>query len=63
MRDHLLATEPAAFFVTEHHRGCPAVLVCLAEVDAARLGPLLEEAWRQVAPKRLVAAYDAGAGR
>jgi hypothetical protein len=62
VRDHLLATSPAAFFVTPHYHGYPAVLVRLAAVDAERLAPLLEEAWRQVAPKRLVRALDGGGG-
>jgi hypothetical protein len=59
VRDHLLATAPAAYFVTAHYRGYPAVLVRLAAADAAQLGPLLEEAWRQVAPKRLVRELEA----
>lgn len=32
--------------------------VTLAAVKAAELRPLVVEAWRAVAPKRLVAAYD-----
>ncbi|GJG84850.1 hypothetical protein tb265_00310 [Gemmatimonadetes bacterium T265] len=59
VRDHLLATAPAVYFVTDHYRGYPAVLVRLAAADRAQLGALLGEAWRQVAPKRLVRAYDA----
>ena len=62
VRDHLLATGPDAFFVTEHYRGYPAVLVRLAAVEPAQLRALLEEGWRQVAPKRLVREYDAGGG-
>jgi hypothetical protein len=31
----------------------------LATVDPAELGELVVEAWRQTAPRRLVAAYDA----
>jgi hypothetical protein len=59
VRDHLLATVPATYFVTDHYRGYPAVLVRLATEDPKRLAPLLEEAWRQVAPKRLVRELDA----
>jgi hypothetical protein len=59
VRDHLLATAPAAYFVTAHYRGYPAVLVRLAAADPAQLAALLEEAWRQVAPKRLVRELDA----
>ena len=53
---------PGAFFVTDHYRGYPAVLVRLGVVAPAQLRALLEEAWRQVAPKRVVQAYDAGGG-
>ncbi len=59
VRDHLLARAPAVYFVTDHYRGHPAVLVRLPAVARAELGALLEEAWRQVAPKRLVRQLDA----
>ncbi len=54
VRDHLLASAPAKYFVTPHYHGYPAVLVRLAQVSPADLTPLLEEAWRQVASPRLV---------
>lgn len=53
VRDHLIATEPAVFFLTDHYRNYPYVLVRLPVVRAAQLTPLLEESWRQVAPTRL----------
>ena len=62
VRDHLLATAPGTYFVTDHYRGYPAVLVRLAAADVAELAPLLEEAWRQVAPKRMVRAHEARRG-
>lgn len=58
VRDHLLATVPDTCFTTDHYRGYPTVLARLAQADAAMLAPLLEEAWRQVAPKTLVRAHD-----
>jgi hypothetical protein len=58
-RDHLLRTAPATFFITDHYRDYPAVLVRLSSVAPAQLRELLEDAWRRVAPKRLVATYDA----
>jgi hypothetical protein len=36
--------------------------VQLAQVDEAEFGRLLVLAWQNVAPKRLVAAYEAQAG-
>jgi hypothetical protein len=67
-RDMLLRSDPEAFFITDHYAGYPLVLVRLARVDQAPLGVLLEEAWRSVAPKRLVAgsggrAAPAGRGQ
>jgi hypothetical protein len=53
-RAHLLETDPDVFFITEHYRDYPWVLVRLAAVPTARLPELLEEAWRQVAPKSLL---------
>jgi hypothetical protein len=36
------------------------MLVTVARVDRDELAELLLDAWRSSAPKRLVAAYDAG---
>jgi hypothetical protein len=36
------------------------VSIQLATVDPAELRELLVEAWRLIAPKRLVTAYDSG---
>lgn len=62
VRDHLLLTAPDTYFVTDHYRGYPAVLVRLTQADAGSLAPLLEEAWRQVAPKRTIREYEARGG-
>jgi hypothetical protein len=59
VRDHLLATAPATFYVTDHYRDYPAVLVRLGVADPAVIRQLLEDAWREAAPKRLVQEYDA----
>jgi hypothetical protein len=57
-RAMLMEAEPETFYITDHYRDYPAVLVRLANVDPGILRHLLEQAWRQAAPKRLVAAYD-----
>jgi hypothetical protein len=62
VRDHLLAASPSTYFVTDHYRGYPAVLVHLERSDKATLAPLLEEAWRFVAPKKLLRAFEARKG-
>jgi hypothetical protein len=54
----LVASEPETFgLVGWEHQGWTAV--SLTTVDPDELRELIEEAWRQVAPKRLVAAYEA----
>lgn len=53
VRDHLIATDPDVFFLTDHYRDHPYVLVHLPRITEATLAPLLEESWRQVAPTRL----------
>jgi hypothetical protein len=58
-RNALMELEPKTFFTTDHYRGYPTVLVRLSSVGRERLRDILEQAWRRIAPKRLVAAYDA----
>ena len=55
----LVRGDPDVFFTTPHYDGYPYVLVRLEAVERAQLEELLEDAWRVLAPKRLVAAYDA----
>ena len=57
-----LQADPKTFFLTDHYRGYGSVLVRLAEVDAATLKDVLAQAWRRIAPKKLVAAFDAARG-
>ena len=53
-REHLLASNPEAFFVTPHYRTYPGVIVRLSTVDRKQLRDLLVDGWRRVAPKRLL---------
>lgn len=54
-RDVLLELDPAAFYLTDHYRAYPAMLVCLKQVQAEMLERILEQAWRLQAPKSLPA--------
>jgi hypothetical protein len=63
VRDHLMRQDPAVFFLTDHYRDYPYVLVRLTAVAPATLQALIEDAWREVAPKRLLQAWDDGATR
>ncbi len=60
-RERLMTREPDVFYVTDHYLNYPAVLVRLPRVRRAALARLLEEAWTEVAPERLVAERAAGA--
>ena len=55
-KDFILQSDTTKFFTEPHYNGYPAVMVRLKEISAAELRPLLEEAWRCVAPKALLAS-------
>jgi hypothetical protein len=59
-REILMQSDPHVFFITDHYREYPWILVRFAAVDACALPDLIERAWRSVAPKSLVAKYDSG---
>lgn len=59
-REMLLEADPDSFYLTDHYRNYPMVLVRLAKVEAGTLKRLLLQYWLQVALKRDVAAYQAG---
>lgn len=60
-REHLLELNPEAFFVTPHYKNYPGIIVRLSTVDKKQFRDLLVNAWRLVAPKRLVRDWDAKA--
>jgi hypothetical protein len=58
----LLLGEPRLFFTTPGYDGWPLVMLRLAEVDAARLGELITDAWRMRAPAALAAEFGPPGG-
>ncbi|MEO8622740.1 MAG: MmcQ/YjbR family DNA-binding protein [bacterium] len=58
VRDHLMMTEPTTFYITDHYRNYPAVLVRLDTADHAVIRQLLDDAWREAAPRTLVKSFD-----
>lgn len=58
-RDVLLEDDPDVFHLTDHYLHYPWVLVRVARAKRQELAELLEDAWRLVAPPRLVKARDA----
>jgi hypothetical protein len=61
-REILMQSDPRVFFITDHYRDYPWVLVRFSAMDPGALPDLIERAWRLVAPKSLVAKYDSGKG-
>jgi hypothetical protein len=57
-REVLMGTHPETFYLTDHYRCYPWVLVRLSSVDQGLLRSLIEDAWRGLASKRMVAARD-----
>ena len=58
-RATLMDTFPDAFFLTDHYRNHPYVLVNLWAVTPDELRRVVEGAWRMVASKRQLAAFEA----
>jgi hypothetical protein len=57
-RHILMQAAPNVFFITDHYRDYPWVLVRFSVVDKGALSGVIERAWRVVAPKALVMEYD-----
>ena len=57
-RDVLLQADGDAFYLTDHYRDYPMILVDLAQVKWDLMPDLLEQDCRPVSPKRGVAALD-----
>jgi hypothetical protein len=47
-REVLMGTNPRTFYVTDHYRCWPLMLVRIASVDPDELQQLLEDAWRRL---------------
>jgi hypothetical protein len=52
-RQILLQADPEVFFLTDHYRDYPMVLVRLDRIGPRALADAVERGWRLVAPKRL----------
>ena len=57
----LMGTQPDVFFVTDHYRGYPTILIRLSKVQPEQMHELIEQSWRRLAPKKLLAEYEAAA--
>jgi hypothetical protein len=52
-RDLLIRTAPETFFITDHYRNYPVVVVRLASIARDTLAGVLEDSWRRAAPTSL----------
>jgi hypothetical protein len=58
-RQILLLTQPEVFFLTDHYRDYPMILIHLEKASKTLLAEAVERAWRLVAPAQLVRQRDA----
>ena len=58
-QDIIIASDPACFSVAPYTGRFGWVRVKLAKVDPDMMAVLVDEAWRQTAPKKLVTDFDA----
>lgn len=56
-RPLLIETHPRELFLTPHYEGSPIMLVALPHASVGLVRELLEDAWVERAPKRLVDAW------
>jgi hypothetical protein len=53
-RDNLIEMDPKTYFITDHYRDYPAVLVRTARINETMVKKMLERRWRAIAPKKLL---------
>jgi hypothetical protein len=58
-REALMEADPEAFYITDHYVGYPMLVVRLTRVARDDLESVIEDSYRRVAPKRLLAQLDA----
>ncbi|WP_375203111.1 MmcQ/YjbR family DNA-binding protein [Hyphococcus sp.] len=59
-RDMLVEADPETYFFTDHYKNHKLVLARPERVDMAWAKANLIRVWREMAPKRLLKAYDSG---
>lgn len=57
-QDMLMEQAPDIYFITDHYKGWPMVLVRLNKIGKRELAKLIERAWRRAATKKMLAAHD-----
>jgi hypothetical protein len=62
-RDMLIAARPRTFYVTDHYRDWPYVLMRLSHSDPAQVEPLLFRQWQALASKKQLQEWNGAAAR
>jgi len=57
-RDMMLELDPKTYFITDHYKDYPAVLVRAERITPEELRAMLTRRWRAIAPKKLVKQID-----
>ena len=57
-REMLIESQPKIFYLTDHYRDYPMVLVRLSKARRTSIGPLLRRHWRTLASKKAVREFD-----
>ena len=58
-RQILLQVQPEVFFLTEHYRDYPMILMRMEKASSKTMLEVLDRAWRLLAPTRLIKERDA----
>ncbi len=58
----LIETQGGVFYITDHYRNFPSVLMRLSASNPASVEAMLRRRWRELAPKKIRAEFDATIG-
>jgi hypothetical protein len=59
-KEMLLQVAPHIYFELPHYKGYPAILAKMDAIEDDEIAEMVEEHWRKIAPKKLVAEFDEG---
>jgi hypothetical protein len=60
-RDMMLELDPGTYFITDHYRDYPMLLVRLSHITKEELHTMLDRRFRAIAPKKLLKPAGAAA--
>lgn len=58
-REMLIETQGDVFYITDHYRNYPSILMRLSAADPAAVEAMVRRRWRELAPKKIRAEFDA----